>query len=47
MKLRKGDKSSLLGFHRKDAKHTKIGVRYTINEHIFAKYFDFNDHIII
>jgi len=47
LKLRKGDKSSLLGFYRRDATHNRIGVRYTRGIESTVEYFDYLDPIVL
>lgn len=47
LKLRKGQKNSLLGFYRKSREHSRIGVRYISNGEVHTAFFDYLDPIII
>jgi hypothetical protein len=47
LKLRKGQKQSLLGFYRKESSHSRIGVRYIKNEEVKTVFFDYLDPIVI
>ena len=47
LKLKKGDKSKVLGFFRKDKTHKKIGIRYKREEKEYLQFFDASDSISI
>jgi hypothetical protein len=47
LKLRKGDKSKILGFYRKNSNCNKIGVRYSRQGVMRVEYFNYNDAILI
>jgi hypothetical protein len=40
LKLRKGQKNSLLGFYRRSNHHNRIGVRYIKDEEVKTAFFD-------
>jgi Holliday junction resolvase len=47
LKIRKGDKSKLLGFYRKDNSHNLIGVRYSREGSSKIKFFHIDDPLMI
>jgi hypothetical protein len=47
LKLRKGQKYQLLGFHRKQNHHNKIGIRYVLQGRQHTQFFDYSDPIVI